>query len=1016
MTFKQIGVCLACLVAAFQSWSQSPSPRSARDITALLDSYQPDPQRVAAEKAELGRPAPSDDSLKSTLLAYWEGRAAISESLGLFSSEMEARRKLVALSQDGAPGSANYLANLATREFYAGNMSEALRLNQQLFSSSAPGIRAVANARAALIFASQGEMAAAEEHVRRSESEFQTALADPSTARWYAKLFAVVIESTRGLMLAAKGRPAEAEVKFHQAVKLINEDFAVMAARSAASPGAPPAAILEQAMDLTVARITDVQKQQGHYIDADWTLRQRLADNLKRVGRAAPGTAMMINGLAAVYAEQGRYADAILLAKSGLDGIVRSGTPPESSYVLDTRLTLAKAHVGLEQWREAALEFRLIAEAAKGAAAGHLAASGSPEIAVALVRSGDAKSSLEMMRTITQRLEASLGPNHYRTGEARGVLAMALAKSADKDAALKLFREALATMLEFEALADEAASAGLRRLKLVWVIEAYLELLAERHKSGDTEAAAEAFRVADVARAQRVQRALTSSAVRASVGTPELADLVRKEQDLGHEVASLYKFLSEQLLRPADQQLPKVMSDMRGRIERIAGERSGLLKQIEQRFPAYANLISPKPPTLVAARQSLQEGEALVTLYSAEDATYLWAMRKEGDVSFATVAVPRSELQGRIAKLLEGVKVSSPYADALPKFDVALAHELHETLLEPVAPGWKGAKSLLVVPHGPAAIMPFGVLATAAAPASSGSGLLFTEYRSVPWLAREASITQLPSVNALVTLRAQPPSKSARLAFAGFGDPIFNPKQAPAAKTEVAARGIPLEVRSAAQTSSLASARLANLPRLPDTAEEIRALAQTLGAPEAESVYLDRRANEKEVKSASLANRRILAFATHGLVAGDLDGLTQPALALTAPEVAGVDGDGLLTMEEVLALKLDADWVILSACNTAAGEGAGAEAISGLGRAFFYAGSRSLLVSNWPVETVSAKKLTASTVERYAKANLPRAESLRQAMLELLDQGEAPGSDGKPVYAYAHPLFWAPFSVIGEGN
>ena len=93
------------------------------------------------------------------------------------------------------------------------------------------------------------------------------------------------------------------------------------------------------------------------------------------------------------------------------------------------------------------------------------------------------------------------------------------------------------------------------------------------------------------------------------------------------------------------------------------------------------------------------------------------------------------------------------------------------------------------------------------------------------------------------------------------------------------------------------------------------------------------------MKSTDLSRFRIVAFATHGLVPGDLNGLTQPALALSAPNVADVDGDGLLTMEEILALKLDADWVVLSACNTGAGAGAGAEAVSGLGRAFFYAGS-----------------------------------------------------------------------------
>ena len=130
----------------------------------------------------------------------------------------------------------------------------------------------------------------------------------------------------------------------------------------------------------------------------------------------------------------------------------------------------------------------------------------------------------------------------------------------------------------------------------------------------------------------------------------------------------------------------------------------------------------------------------------------------------------------------------------------------------------------------------------------------------------------------------------------------------------------------------------------------------------------------------------MLAFATHGLVRGDLDGLTQPALALTAPEVAGIDGDGLLTMGEIFGLKLDADWVVLSACNTGSGDGAGAEAVSGLGRAFFYAGTRALLVSNWPVETSSAKALTTDIFRRQAAdPSLSRAQALRGAMLEIMD-------------------------------
>ncbi len=204
---------------------------------------------------------------------------------------------------------------------------------------------------------------------------------------------------------------------------------------------------------------------------------------------------------------------------------------------------------------------------------------------------------------------------------------------------------------------------------------------------------------------------------------------------------------------------------------------------------------------------------------------------------------------------------------------------------------------------------------------------------------------------------------------------------------------------------------------MPDTADEVRGIALALDADLTKDIFDGKAANEGAVRSMDLSGVKVIAFATHGLVPGDLNGLTQPALALSAPEVAGGGGDGLLTMGEILGLKLDADWVVLSACNTASGQGAGAEAISGLGRAFFYAGTRALLVSNWPVETTSAKALTTDIFRRQAAdPGLGRAEALRQAMLALIDGPGLVDGAGQPVFSYAHPIFWAPFSLIGDGG
>ena len=141
------------------------------------------------------------------------------------------------------------------------------------------------------------------------------------------------------------------------------------------------------------------------------------------------------------------------------------------------------------------------------------------------------------------------------------------------------------------------------------------------------------------------------------------------------------------------------------------------------------------------------------------------------------------------------------------------------------------------------------------------------------------------------------------------------------------------------------------MQRLPETADELKAIAATLKAGTA-SLHLGESATETRVKSLDLSRSRNLAFATHGLMAGELKGFAEPALVLTPPEEGSELDDGLLTASEIAQLKLNADWVILSACNTAAADGTpGAEGLSGLAKAFFYAGARSLLVSHWAVSS-----------------------------------------------------------------
>jgi CHAT domain-containing protein/tetratricopeptide (TPR) repeat protein len=346
-------------------------------------------------------------------------------------------------------------------------------------------------------------------------------------------------------------------------------------------------------------------------------------------------------------------------------------------------------------------------------------------------------------------------------------------------------------------------------------------------------------------------------------------------------------------------------------------------------------------------------------------------------------------------------------------FDLAVAHELYETLLGPVEALVRDKQHLLVVPSGALTSLPFHLLVTekpAVAVPISKSLKDLAVYRDAAWLLKRQAVTVLPSVTSLRALRVFARKDRAGKPLVGFGDPIFDPNElkAPAGQRTAS--------RNAVQTRGYTEfwqgvegdrTKVSSLPRLADTADELNAIAKSLGV-EASDIHLRADASVTTVKRAPLLDYRIVYFATHGLVAGDVKGLAEPSLALTIPSQPTDFDDGLLTASEVALLKLNADWVVLSACNTIAGDKPGAEALSGLARAFFYAGARALLVSHWSVDSNAATRLTTTTFD-YLKADptIGRAEALRRAMLDYMNDTSNPRN--------AYPAFWAPFEVVGEG-
>ena len=446
---------------------------------------------------------------------------------------------------------------------------------------------------------------------------------------------------------------------------------------------------------------------------------------------------------------------------------------------------------------------------------------------------------------------------------------------------------------------------------------------------GTAKLAEETFTLADVLRGQSVQRALQASSVRSAAQNPALAVLVRSEQDLNKQIGASVGALNNLLAQPSGERDEKAVRDTQALIAGLQGAHRKTRDEIAKRFPNYGDLVNPPPPTPADIQAQLAPDEALLSFYFGRFESFVWVVRKDRPASFRRLAITIGQLEAKVAKLREALEPQAAMVSDIPPFDVATAHELYTQILKPAEDDWRDARSLIVVTNGALGLLPLSLLPTAPAEAAANDEPLFDSYKKVAWLARTHAVTLVPSVSALRTLRQAPAGKAGRGELIAFGDPIFSKEQAeeaapkPVQLADAAnvTRGMPLKRRNAPQLDDAKTAQLAQLPRLPDTADELKSIAVALQADPDKVLNLGKDANEKKVKSADLSGFKVVAFATHGLVPGELDGLSQPALALSAPGVADTDGDGLLTMEEILTLKLDADWVVLSACNTGAGAG-----------------------------------------------------------------------------------------------
>ena len=1003
-------------------------PRSINDITRMLTHYKQRDDVLRNLLAVADAPEPVTDERKTLFNFYWRRGLAAAE-LGRVQQQIADLTKAVSFGQTGAVEYARALRNLAGAEALGGNFANALHyLNEAIkqIPESSMGMLTGAYGQVIGLAAAVGDFETAELNMRLLESTMQTLRSRRGWGTW-SHFWLASTEKARGEFFRISGKMSEAEGAYRRSLRETQAALLELPALLQSGTDAPTPENLQQNIEAIERGLAQVLLAQGKVIDAEAMARNALEHTLKRAGQAAPDVGRGLRVLADVIAEQGRYSEAEILSQAALAAVLASGAASDSLGVLSAQRANLAAQVAQGKYAEALRTYELIkAAVADKPALAERALRGDLDVVQALIRTGQAKAAEQMAGAMLLKVQAQQGDLAPRTAEVRAFHAIALADLGDQANALAGFKKSLAVLLERARNDSETESGSIRRQqRLITIVERYIQLLVDLQEKGGLPAgldpANESFTLADLARGSSVQRALTRSAARAAIKDPALADLARQEQEAQRRGGALESLLGQLLSAPPEQQLPAIQAKIRSDIERLKKSRDQFKGEISKRFPEYAQLVDPPAVDLFQVRKMLQPGELLVSWYFGEEGSYVWAVAANGQRRFARLPGNRQALVQEIDILRRALNPDAPTIEQMPAFDVALAHRLYLKLFSPVVDLLADSNLLLAVPHAELGQLPLSLLVSAPVSPVAKSPVAFTAYRHVPWLMRKLAIAQLPSVTSLASLRQLPAASEERLPFIGFGDPYFSQEQAaqaekPATNSAVAMRGVPLKLRNVPNTRSVDSAELALLPRLPDTAQEIREIAKTLGAVAARDVFLQRAASEKSVFETDLSNRRVVMFATHGLIPGELNGLSQPALALSAPGLAGSEGDGLLTQEEILSLKLNADWVVLSACNTAAGEGSGSEAVSGLGRAFFYAGARALLVSNWPVETEAARHLMTDLFKRQSVApGMSKAEALRQAMLGLVDgPGRVDEKTGKSLFSYAHPLFWAPFVLVGD--
>jgi len=785
------------------------------------------------------------------------------------------------------------------------------------------------------------------------------------------------------------------------ALKALEHSFAV---QTKAKPAADPSRLVAGTY------LANIYFSMQRHAESEQLLRQLVADG-QPLGAAHPLMSQMVSQLAASLASIGRPIDAMAVHRNSIAMLVANNT--NKSVLADALMGATIASLQLDRPEEtealaaeAARNFEAYGQPLSGAAALTQAANAARQLDrpdVALARADKAVATAKGLQQPVPMATALFEGTQAIALAVNGRAAEALVtqtRAFEVIAKVRPAGHAQRTYAEMElgwltALNGDAKAGSARikpivesivrrnrelevaRTRVVPItsnLESFSQAMEAAYLAGDSEFG---FMLAQVLTESDAGRATLATLAKLSARDPETAKrLDRRRALLGQRI----DLDGQRLAKITDA---AAVAEINGKMAPIDAELAAIDVALTHDFPDFDKLLRPAPETLAAVQQRIGRGEVLIVPVTTYHGFYTFALSRDR-VSWGRSPLSRTGVR----KLIERIRLAMPSTGAIragqestvsseniaPTFDRAAAADLHAAIFTPqVAALTDKATLLSIAADDVMSTIPLSLLPT-------------SHDARAPWLIERVALRVVPAIAALGRSES---ARSASDGFVGIGAPA-RPATAAAVARAGATRG---------------AMSLSDFAPLPGAETELRAMENTIGRGR-KTLLTGADATETQLRAATKISTRILVFATHGLVSGEFDMLNEPALLLAPdPMVPGAAGDGLLTASEAATLDLDAEWIVLSACNTAAGDQLSAAGYSGLARAFLFAGGRQILASHWPVRDDVSARLTVETI-REARNGRSGPEALRTAMLKLMRDKALPGA--------SNPALWAPYMIVSR--